>query len=89
MEIKISAPITLYTVNRAGAAPNLVGSDNAAEDPEDQVPPDDAPQATPANVMPSNEPPQYWTEFLAMEQQRYNQRIEWEHQMTNQVNSLG
>ncbi|GMP68332.1 hypothetical protein CsSME_00027978 [Camellia sinensis var. sinensis] len=24
-----------------------------------------------------------------MEEQRYNQRVQWEHQMANQVNSLG
>ena len=39
--------------------------------------------------MPSTEQPQYWTEFLAMEQQRYNERVQWEQQMANQVNSLG
>ncbi|CAL5400937.1 unnamed protein product [Camellia sinensis] len=89
MEIKIRSPITQYTVNRAGAAANLMGNDNAAEDSEDEVPPDDGRQDPPVNVMPSTEPPQYWTDFLAIEEQRYNQRVEWEHQMANQVNSLG
>ncbi|KAL7256010.1 hypothetical protein ACSBR1_010028 [Camellia fascicularis] len=89
MEIKICSPINQYTVTRAGAAFNLMGSVNAAEDSEDEVPPDDAPEDPPANVMPSTEQPQYWIEFLAMEEQRYNQRVQWEHQMANQVNSLG
>ncbi|KAI8027297.1 hypothetical protein LOK49_LG02G00772 [Camellia lanceoleosa] len=95
MEIKIRSPITQYTVNRTGAAANLMENDNAAEDSEDQVELDDGPQDLPVNVTPSTEPPQYWTDFLAMEERRYNQRVEWEqqrvqweHQMANQVNSL-
>ncbi|KAI8026130.1 hypothetical protein LOK49_LG02G00623 [Camellia lanceoleosa] len=85
MEIKIRSPINQYTVTHAGAASNLMGSVNAPKDSEDEVPPDDAPEDVPANVMPSSEQPQYWTEFLAMEEQRYNQRVQWEHQMANQV----
>ncbi|KAL7204177.1 hypothetical protein ACSBR2_017279 [Camellia fascicularis] len=87
--MKIRSPINQYTVTRAGAASNLMGSDNATDDSEDEVLLDDAPQDPPANVMPSTEQPQYWTEFLAMEEQRYNERVQWEHQMANQVNSLG
>ncbi|KAI7998490.1 hypothetical protein LOK49_LG10G02646 [Camellia lanceoleosa] len=37
MEMKISSPINQYTVTRAGAAPNLMGSDNASEDSENEV----------------------------------------------------
>ncbi|KAF5933831.1 hypothetical protein HYC85_030002 [Camellia sinensis] len=50
MEIKIRSPITQYTVNRAGAAANLIGNDNAAEDSEDEVPPDDGRQDPPVNT---------------------------------------
>ncbi|KAF5932307.1 hypothetical protein HYC85_028478 [Camellia sinensis] len=39
--------------------------------------------------MPPNEQPQYWTDYLALEQERYNQRLQWEQQMANQVNILG
>ncbi|CAL5376659.1 unnamed protein product [Camellia sinensis] len=59
MEIKIRSPITQYTVTCAGAPSNLMGSVNDAEDSEDEVPPDDAPEDPPANVMPSTEQPQY------------------------------
>ncbi|XP_028056513.1 uncharacterized protein LOC114260563 [Camellia sinensis] len=59
MEIKICSPINQYTVTRAGGASNLMGSVNAPEDSEDEVPPDDAPKDPPANVMPSTEQPQY------------------------------
>ncbi|KAL7223310.1 hypothetical protein ACSBR1_024883 [Camellia fascicularis] len=89
MDIKIRSPINQYTVTRVGAASNLMESDNASEDSENEVPEDDAPQDPHANWMPSTEQPQYWTEFLAMEEQRYNQRVQWEQQMANQVNSLG
>ncbi|KAL7198745.1 hypothetical protein ACSBR2_021111 [Camellia fascicularis] len=80
METKICSPINQYTLTRAGGADNLMGSLNAY-DPEDEVPPDDAPEDPHANVMPSTEQPQYWTEFLTMEEQRYNQPVQWEHQM--------
>ncbi|KAL7261605.1 hypothetical protein ACSBR1_000109 [Camellia fascicularis] len=89
MDIKIRSPITQYTVTRAGVASNLMGSDNGSEDEENEVPEDDAPQDRHANLMPSTAQPQYWTDFLAMEEQRYNQRVQWEQQMSNQVNSLG
>ncbi|KAI7994487.1 hypothetical protein LOK49_LG11G02113 [Camellia lanceoleosa] len=55
MDIKIHSPINQYTVTCAGAASNLMGSVNAPEDSEDEVPPDDAPEDPPANVMPSTE----------------------------------
>ncbi|KAI7997300.1 hypothetical protein LOK49_LG10G01080 [Camellia lanceoleosa] len=80
MEIEIRSPINQYTVTCAGAASNLMGSVNAAKDSEDEVPPDDAPEDPPTNVMPSTEQPQYWIEFLVMEEQRHNQRVQWEHQ---------
>ncbi|KAF5934595.1 hypothetical protein HYC85_030766 [Camellia sinensis] len=39
--------------------------------------------------MPPNEQPWYWTDYLALEKERYNQRLQWEQQMANQVNTLG
>ncbi|KAI7991859.1 hypothetical protein LOK49_LG12G02414 [Camellia lanceoleosa] len=86
MEMKISSPINQYTVTRAGAAPNLMGSDNASEDSENEGAEGDAPQEpSHANVTPSAEQPQYWTDYLAMEEQRYNQRVQWEQQMASQT----
>ncbi|CAL5439566.1 unnamed protein product [Camellia sinensis] len=41
------------------------------------------------NAMPSNEQPHYWIDYLALEQERYNQRLQWEQQMANQLNTLG
>ena len=38
--------------------------------------------------MPPNEQPRYWTDYLALEQERYNQRLQWEQQMANQLNTL-
>ncbi|KAL7212115.1 hypothetical protein ACSBR2_014892 [Camellia fascicularis] len=61
-ETKISSAISKYTLTRAGRADNLMGSLNA------HVPPDDTPEDPHANTMPSTEQPQYWTEFLAMEE---------------------
>ncbi|KAL7160725.1 hypothetical protein ACSBR2_041399 [Camellia fascicularis] len=31
------------------------------------------------NAMPPNEQPHYWTDYLALEQERYNQRLQWEN----------
>ncbi|GMP56597.1 hypothetical protein CsSME_00021020 [Camellia sinensis var. sinensis] len=69
-ETKISLAISVYTLTRAGGADNLMGSLNA------HVPPDDAPEDPHANAMPSIEQPQYRTEFLAMEEERHNQRVQ-------------
>ncbi|KAL7264204.1 hypothetical protein ACSBR1_002205 [Camellia fascicularis] len=84
VDVKISSPISEYTLTRAGGVDNLLGSINVAneliaDDPED---PND-------NVMPPNQQPQYWTDYFALEQERHNQRIQWEQQMENQFNALG
>ncbi|KAI7986353.1 hypothetical protein LOK49_LG14G01984 [Camellia lanceoleosa] len=85
MEMKISSPINQDTRPASGANFNLMGSDNASEDSENEGAEDDAPQEpSHANVTPSAEPPQYWTDYLAMEEQRYNQRVQWEQQMASQ-----
>ncbi|KAL7179571.1 hypothetical protein ACSBR1_042878 [Camellia fascicularis] len=81
---KITSPISEYTLTRAGSAENLLGSlnmvnapiDDAFEDPND-------------NAIPQNEQPQYWIDYLAIEQERHNQHVQWEHQMANQFNTLG
>ncbi|KAL7245354.1 hypothetical protein ACSBR2_000643 [Camellia fascicularis] len=70
VDMKIISPISEYTLTRAGGADNLLGSINVANtpianDPED---PND-------NAMPLNQQPQYWTDYLAMEQERHNQRV--------------
>ncbi|CAL5384155.1 unnamed protein product [Camellia sinensis] len=41
------------------------------------------------NAMSPNEQPHYWTDYLGLEQERYNQRLQWEQQMANQLNTLG
>ncbi|CAL5328427.1 unnamed protein product [Camellia sinensis] len=51
--------------------------------------PDDALKDPHGNAMLRGEQPQYWTDFLAMEQERHNQRVQWEQQMANQFNALG
>ncbi|KAL7239470.1 hypothetical protein ACSBR2_005384 [Camellia fascicularis] len=68
-EIKISSPISKYTLTRAGGADNLIESLNA------DVPPDNAPEDPHDNAMPSTEQLQYWTDFLAIEEERHNQRV--------------
>ncbi|CAL5404587.1 unnamed protein product [Camellia sinensis] len=70
-ETKISSAISEYTLTCASGADNLMGSLNAYNPPDD-VPPDDAPEDPHANAMPSTEQPQYWIEFFAMEEERYN-----------------
>ncbi|KAL7164544.1 hypothetical protein ACSBR2_040447 [Camellia fascicularis] len=82
-ETKISSAISEYTVTRAGGAANLMESLTA------DVPSDDAPEDDPDIAMPSTEPPQYWTDFLAIQEERHNQRMQWEQQMANQVSALG
>ncbi|KAL7201026.1 hypothetical protein ACSBR1_032854 [Camellia fascicularis] len=71
-------------IDRAGGADNLLGSINVAnapiaDDPED---PND-------NAMPPDQQPQYWTDYLALEQERHNQCVQWEQQMENQFNAFG
>ncbi|KAL7238824.1 hypothetical protein ACSBR2_004845 [Camellia fascicularis] len=69
--MKITSPISEYTLTRAGGTENLLGSINVAnapivDDPED---PND-------NAMPPNQQPQYWIDYLALEQERYNQCVQ-------------
>ncbi|CAL5399495.1 unnamed protein product [Camellia sinensis] len=39
--------------------------------------------------MPQNEQPQYLMDYLALEEERHNQCIQWEQLMANQFNTLG
>ncbi|KAL7200706.1 hypothetical protein ACSBR1_032605 [Camellia fascicularis] len=76
-ETKISSAISKCTLTHTSGADNLMGSLNA------YVPPDDAPEDLHANAIPSTEQPQYWTEFLVMEEEQHNQRVRWEQQIAN------
>ncbi|KAL7263530.1 hypothetical protein ACSBR1_001648 [Camellia fascicularis] len=83
-DMNISSPSLEYTLTRASGADNLLGSINIAnaliaDDPED---PND-------NAMLPNQQPQYGTDYLALKQERHNQRVQWEQQMENQFNALG
>ncbi|KAL7243039.1 hypothetical protein ACSBR1_015448 [Camellia fascicularis] len=82
-EMEITSLISEYTLTQAGGTENLLGSLNVAN-----APIDDAPKEPHDNAMPQNEP-QYWNDYLAIEQERHNQRVQWEQQMTNQFNALG
>ncbi|CAL5400631.1 unnamed protein product [Camellia sinensis] len=82
-EIKIASAISDYTLTHVGGAKNLMGSLNA------HVPLDDAQEDPEDNAMPSTGQPQYWTDFLAMEQEWYNQCVQWEQEMANQFSALG
>ncbi|KAL7164089.1 hypothetical protein ACSBR2_040072 [Camellia fascicularis] len=82
VDVKITSPISEYTLTRAGGAENLLGSINFENEP---IPDEEEPND---NAMPPNEQPQYWTDYLALEQEQYNQRLQWEQQMANQVNTL-
>ncbi|KAL7170067.1 hypothetical protein ACSBR2_035002 [Camellia fascicularis] len=70
-EIKITSPISEYTLTQAGCAENLLGSLNVGN-----APIDDASKEPHANAMPQNQQPQYWNDYLAMEQERHNQCIQ-------------
>ncbi|KAL7161921.1 hypothetical protein ACSBR2_042409 [Camellia fascicularis] len=64
VDVKIQAPISEYTLTQASGTDNLLGSIGVAnapiaDDPED---PND-------NAMPQNQQPQYWTDYLALEQE--------------------
>ncbi|KAL7250964.1 hypothetical protein ACSBR1_012896 [Camellia fascicularis] len=83
VDVRITSPISEYILTRAGGAENLLGSINFENEP---IPDKKEPNN---NVMPPNEQPQYWTNYLALEQEWYNQRLQWEQQMANQVNALG
>ncbi|KAL7168652.1 hypothetical protein ACSBR2_038985 [Camellia fascicularis] len=72
VDVRIISPISEYTLTRAGGAENLLGSINFENEPipDEKESNDDA--------MAPNEQPQYWTDYLALEQERYNQRLQWE-----------
>ncbi|KAL7243514.1 hypothetical protein ACSBR1_015836 [Camellia fascicularis] len=72
VDVKITSSISEYTLTRAGGAENLLGSINFANEP---IPNPEDPND---NTMPSNQQPQYWTDYLALEQEQYNQRLQWE-----------
>ncbi|KAL7203895.1 hypothetical protein ACSBR2_017033 [Camellia fascicularis] len=70
VDVRITSPISKYTLTRAGGADNLMGSINFENEPI----PDE--EESNDNAMPPNEQPQYWTDCLALEQERYNQRLQ-------------
>ncbi|KAL7162307.1 hypothetical protein ACSBR2_042731 [Camellia fascicularis] len=72
VDVRITSPISKYTPTRAGGAENLPGSINFENEPI----PDE--EESNDNAMPPNEQSQYWTDYLALEQERYNQRLQWE-----------
>ncbi|KAL7162259.1 hypothetical protein ACSBR2_042692 [Camellia fascicularis] len=72
IDVKITSPISEYTLTRAGGANTLMGSNNFENEP---IPDEKEPKD---NAMPPNEQPQYWTDYLALEEERYNQRLQWE-----------
>ncbi|KAF5932765.1 hypothetical protein HYC85_028936 [Camellia sinensis] len=84
VDVKIQALISEYTLTQADGADNLLGSIDVANAPiaDDLEDPND-------NAMPQNQQPQYWTDYLALEQEQHNQRVQWEQQMKNQFNALG
>ncbi|KAL7259569.1 hypothetical protein ACSBR1_005455 [Camellia fascicularis] len=83
VDVRITSPISEYTLTRAGGAENLLRSINFENEP---IPNEEEPND---NTMPPNEQPQYWTDYLALEQEWYNQCLQWKQQMANQVNTLG
>ncbi|KAL7230462.1 hypothetical protein ACSBR2_008857 [Camellia fascicularis] len=83
VDVRITSPISEYTLTRAGGAENLLSSINFENEP---IPDEEEPND---NAMPPNEQPQYWINYLALEQERYNHRLQWEQQMANRVKTLG
>ncbi|KAL7204043.1 hypothetical protein ACSBR2_017164 [Camellia fascicularis] len=81
--VRTTSPISEYTLTRVGDADTLMGSINIENEP---IPDEEEPND---NAMPPNEQPHYWTDYLALEQEWYNQRLQWEQQMANQLNTLG
>ncbi|KAL7205933.1 hypothetical protein ACSBR2_018782 [Camellia fascicularis] len=66
VDVRITLPISEYTLTRVGGAENLLGFINFENEPTpDEEEPND-------NAMTPNEKPQYWTDYLALEQERYN-----------------
>ncbi|KAL7235634.1 hypothetical protein ACSBR1_019015 [Camellia fascicularis] len=70
VHVRFTSPICEYTLTRAGGAENLLGSINFENKPI----PDE--EELSDNTMPPNEQPQYWTDYLALEHERYNQRLQ-------------
>ncbi|KAL7258128.1 hypothetical protein ACSBR1_004282 [Camellia fascicularis] len=68
--VRITSPISVYTLTRVGGANTLMGSINFENEP---IPDEEEPND---NAMPPNEQPHYWTDYLALEQERYNQRLQ-------------
>ncbi|KAL7258482.1 hypothetical protein ACSBR1_004585 [Camellia fascicularis] len=82
VDVRITSSIFEYTLTRAGDADTLMGSINFENEP---IPDEEEPND---NAMPPNEQPHYWIDYLVLEQERYNQRLQWEQQMANQLNTL-
>ncbi|CAL5341517.1 unnamed protein product [Camellia sinensis] len=83
VDVRITSPISECTLTRVGGADTLMGSINFENKP---IPDEEEPND---NAMPPNEQPHYWTDYLALEQEWYNQRLQLEQQMANQLNTLG
>lgn len=82
-ESKIDSDISEYTLNRAGGGDILLNSLNAPDAPMED------PKEHHQDAMPPPQPPAFWTDFMAMEQERYNQRLQWEQQMATQMAEFG
>lgn len=77
VDVRITSLISEYTLTRVGGDENVLGSINFENEPiSNEEEPND-------NAMPPNEQFQYWIDYLALEQERYNQRLQWEQQMAN------
>ncbi|THG12433.1 hypothetical protein TEA_002434 [Camellia sinensis var. sinensis] len=70
--IRITSPISEYTLTRADGADTLMGSINLENHP---IPDEKEPNG---KAMPPNEQPHYWTDYLALEQERFEEGIEME-----------
>ncbi|KAL7221042.1 hypothetical protein ACSBR1_023073 [Camellia fascicularis] len=70
VDVRITSQISEYTLTRAGGADTLMDSINFENEP---IPDEEEPND---NAMPPNEQPHYWTDYLALEQERYNQRLQ-------------
>lgn len=72
-----------YTLNRAGGGDILLNSLNAPDAPMED------PEEHHQDAMPPLQPPAFWTDFMARDQERYNQRLQWEQQMATQMAEFG
>ncbi|GMQ01860.1 hypothetical protein CsSME_00048342 [Camellia sinensis var. sinensis] len=80
----IASNISEYTINQVGGGDVLLVSMAATDVPMD----DPQHHLEVAMPQPQQQPPAYWTDFTAMEQEHYNQPIQWEQQMATQMNSI-